>query len=98
MNASALQTADELNTLRHDSAHLPAQAVKELYPVTQVAIGLAIENRFYYDFVFAEPLSAALPLIEQRMPDIVVRGERVMAISKPLPAVPSSLNSIASGD
>lgn len=60
MNASIVKTADDLDTLRHDSAHLPAQAVKELYPVTQVAIGLAIENRFYYDFAFAEPLSAAL--------------------------------------
>ena len=61
---------------RHDSAHLLAQAVKELYPDTQVAIGPAIENGFYYDFAFAEPLSAdALPLIEQRMRAIVERAD-----------------------
>lgn len=76
MNASAVKTADDLDTLRHDTAHLLAQAVKELYPDTQVAIGPAIENGFYYDFAFAEPLSAdALPLIEQRMRDIVARAD-----------------------
>ena len=36
--------------LRHDTAHLMAEAVKELYPDTQVTIGTAIENGFYYDF------------------------------------------------
>ena len=76
MNASPIKTADELDTLRHDTAHLLAQAVKELYPDTQVAIGPAIENGFYYDFAFAEPLSAdALPLIEQRMRAIVERAD-----------------------
>ncbi|MBS4050937.1 MAG: threonine--tRNA ligase, partial [Methylomonas sp.] len=76
MNASVVKTDDHLDTLRHDTAHLLAQAVKELYPDTQVAIGPAIENGFYYDFAFAEPLSVdALQVIEQRMHDIVARAD-----------------------
>jgi len=76
MTFSATQTEDSLVTLRHDTAHLLAQAVKDLYPDTQVAIGPAIENGFYYDFAFAEPLSAdSLPLIEQRMRGIVKRTD-----------------------
>src|SRR5690606_14444289 len=41
--------------LRHDAAHVMAEAVKELYPDTQVTIGPAIENGFYYDFARSEP-------------------------------------------
>ena len=41
---------EALEILRHDAAHLMAQAVQELYPGTQVTIGPAIENGFYYDF------------------------------------------------
>ncbi|QPK61484.1 threonine--tRNA ligase [Methylomonas sp. LL1] len=78
MNALVVKTEDNLETLRHDTAHLLAQAVKELYPDTQVAIGPAIENGFYYDFAFAEPVSTdALPLIEQRMRDIVERADSI---------------------
>jgi threonyl-tRNA synthetase len=78
MNASVVKTEDNLETLRHDTAHLLAQAVKELYPDTQVAIGPAIENGLYYDFAFAEPVSTdALPLIEQRMRDIVDRADTI---------------------
>ncbi len=78
MTSSAAQTEDSLDTLRHDTAHLLAQAVKELYPDTEVAIGPAIENGFYYDFAFAEPLSAdSLLLIEQRMRDIVERADSI---------------------
>ncbi|MCQ8128004.1 threonine--tRNA ligase [Methylomonas rivi] len=78
MTSSADQTEDSLDTLRHDTAHLMAQAVKELYPDTQVAIGPAIENGFYYDFAFAEPLSVdALLVIEQRMRDIVERADPI---------------------
>ncbi|OAI15903.1 threonine--tRNA ligase [Methylomonas lenta] len=78
MNFPVVKTADDLDTLRHDSAHLLAQAVKELYPDTQVAIGPAIENGFYYDFAFVEPLSVdALQVIEQRMRDIVERADPI---------------------
>lgn len=68
----------DLETLRHDCAHLLAQAVKELYPAAQVAIGPAIEHGFYYDFAFPEPLTAdELPAIEQRMREIVNRREPI---------------------
>ena len=46
-----------LELLRHDAAHVMAQAVQELYPGTQVTIGPAIENGFYYDFARAEPFT-----------------------------------------
>ncbi|WP_036300189.1 threonine--tRNA ligase [Methylomarinum vadi] len=75
-NRSTLET--DLETLRHDCAHLLAQAVKELYPAVQVAIGPAIEHGFYYDFAFPEPLTAdELPAIEQRMREIVFRREPI---------------------
>jgi threonyl-tRNA synthetase len=57
---------------------LLAQAVKELYPAAQVAIGPAIEQGFYYDFAFPQPLTAdELPAIEQRMREIVGRREPI---------------------
>ncbi|BCX81995.1 hypothetical protein MIT9_P1577 [Methylomarinovum caldicuralii] len=75
-NRSTLET--DLETLRHDCAHLLAQAVKELYPAVQVAIGPAFEHGFYYDFAFPEPLTAdELPAIEQRMREIVFRREPI---------------------
>jgi threonyl-tRNA synthetase len=68
----------DLETLRHDCAHLLAQAVKELYPAAQVAIGPTIEHGFYYDFAFPQPLTAdELPEIEQRMREIVLRREPI---------------------
>ena len=51
--------ADALEVLRHDSAHLLAEAVKELYPDVQVTIGPAIEDGFYYDFARDEPFTPA---------------------------------------
>jgi len=70
--------ADGLELIRHDTAHLLAEAVKELFPETQVTIGPAIENGFYYDFSRATPFSTDdLATIEQRMKDIVARNERV---------------------
>jgi len=45
---------DGLEVIRHDTAHILAEAVKELYPETQITIGPAIENGFYYDFSRAE--------------------------------------------
>jgi len=63
-----------LELLRHDAAHVMAQAVQELYPGTQVTIGPAIENGFYYDFARDEPFTPEdLEAIEQRMHEIVKR-------------------------
>ena len=69
---------DALEVLRHDSAHLLAEAVKELYPDVQVTIGPAIEDGFYYDFARDEPFTPAdLEEIEARMTEIRARDERV---------------------
>ena len=56
---------DALYVLRHSSAHLLAEAVRRLYPGVKVAIGPPIENGFYYDFEFPEPISEDdLPRVE----------------------------------
>ena len=66
--------ADALDTLRHDVSHILAQAVQELFPGTQVTIGPAIEDGFYYDFARSEPFSLDdLGAIEARMREIVDR-------------------------
>ncbi|MPY70232.1 MAG: threonine--tRNA ligase [Alphaproteobacteria bacterium] len=63
---------DALELLRHDAAHVMAQAVQELYPGTQVTIGPAIEDGFYYDFARDEPFTPEdLARIEARMAEIV---------------------------
>jgi threonyl-tRNA synthetase len=65
---------EALELLRHDCAHVMAQAVQELYPGTQVTIGPAIESGFYYDFSRAEPFTPEdLEKIEARMHEIVGR-------------------------
>ncbi|MEE2761183.1 MAG: threonine--tRNA ligase [Pseudomonadota bacterium] len=65
---------DALELLRHDAAHVMAQAVQELFPGTQVTIGPAIENGFYYDFAREHPFSSDdFEAIEARMIDIVER-------------------------
>ena len=70
--------ADGLELLRHDAAHVMAEAVQELYPDTQVTIGPAIENGFYYDFARAEPFTPSdLETIEARMREIVARDEHI---------------------
>ena len=70
--------ADSIDLLRHDAAHVMAEAVLELFPETQVTIGPSIENGFYYDFyrevAFSEDDLAA---IEKRMHDIVDRDEAI---------------------
>jgi threonyl-tRNA synthetase len=64
--------------LRHDAAHALAEAVKELWPDTQVTIGPAIENGFYYDFSREEPFTEDdLQVIEARMKEIVDRDEAI---------------------
>jgi threonyl-tRNA synthetase len=63
-----------LELIRHDAAHVLAEAVQELYPGTQVTIGPVIENGFYYDFYRPEPFTLEdLPLIEKKMREIVAR-------------------------
>jgi threonyl-tRNA synthetase len=67
-----------LELLRHDAAHVLAEAVKELWPETQVTIGPAIEHGFYYDFARDEPFTSEdLETIEARMKEIVDRDEQV---------------------
>jgi len=78
----ALLTAKDeaiLATIRHDAAHVMAEAVLELYPETQVTIGPSIENGFYYDFHRETPFSEDdLAAIEARMHDIVDRDEPII--------------------
>ena len=67
---------EALELIRHDCAHVMAEAVQELFPGTQVTIGPAIENGFYYDFARDEPFTVAdLPKIEKRMQDIIQRNK-----------------------
>ncbi len=71
---SIVTTKDEdaLELLRHDCAHVLAQAVQDLFPGTQVTIGPSIENGFYYDFARDVPFTPDdLPKIEKRMAEIV---------------------------
>ncbi|GAB4354026.1 MAG: threonine--tRNA ligase [Kiloniellaceae bacterium] len=69
---------DSLELLRHDCAHVLAEAVQELYPGTQVTFGPAIENGFYYDFARSEPFTPDdLEVIEKRMHEIVERNEEI---------------------
>jgi threonyl-tRNA synthetase len=80
--AVALVTAKDeaaLALLRHDCAHVMAEAVLELFPETQVTIGPAIENGFYYDFHRATAFSEDdLAAIEKRMHEIVDRDEAIV--------------------
>ena len=63
---------DGLEVIRHSTAHLLAQAVKQLYPETQVTIGPVIEDGFYYDFARPEPFTEAdLAKIEKKMAELV---------------------------
>lgn len=80
-SAFAIVTAKDeeaLDLLRHDAAHIMAEAVQELYPDVQVTIGPSIENGFYYDFARAEPfVPEDLEKIEKRMGEIVDRNEEI---------------------
>jgi len=65
-----------LETIRHDTAHILAMAVQELFPGTQVTIGPVIENGFYYDFARKDPFTEDdLTMIENKMKEIVDRDE-----------------------
>jgi threonyl-tRNA synthetase len=68
---------DALELIRHDAAHILAEAVQELFPGTQVTIGPAIENGFYYDFARDTPFTPEdFPPIEAKMREIVTRASR----------------------
>ncbi len=70
---------DALDTIRHDTAHVLAEAVQELFPGTQVTIGPNVEDGFYYDFARAEPFSTDdFAAIEKRMAEIVDRDEKIV--------------------
>jgi threonyl-tRNA synthetase len=72
------ESPEALETIRHDVSHILAEAVQELFPGTQVTIGPAIEDGFYYDFAREEPFSLDdLAKIEQRMKEIVDRDEPI---------------------
>ncbi|MDA9619443.1 threonine--tRNA ligase [Alphaproteobacteria bacterium] len=80
-NVSLITKRDEeaLEIIRHDAAHILAEAVKELWPETQVTIGPAIENGFYYDFARKEPFTPEdLEIMETRMKEIVARDEDII--------------------
>jgi threonyl-tRNA synthetase len=72
------ESDEGVELLRHDAAHALAEAVKELWPDTQVTIGPAIENGFYYDFSREAPFTEDdLLVIEARMREIVDRDEAI---------------------
>lgn len=76
--------ADYQQVLRHSASHLLAQAVKRLYPGVQLAIGPAIDNGFYYDFLFEKPLSADdLGQIEEEMHKIAKEKLDIRRFSLP---------------
>jgi threonyl-tRNA synthetase len=65
-----------LELIRHDAAHVLAEAVQDLWPGTQVTIGPVIENGFYYDFARNEPfVPEDLPVIEKKMREIIARDK-----------------------
>ena len=71
-------SAEALEIIRHDAAHIMAEAVQELYPGTQVTFGPATETGFYYDFAREQPFTPEdLEKIEARMREIVKRDETI---------------------
>jgi len=80
----ALATTTDLETLRHSTAHLMAQAVCELFPGTKLAIGPPIEDGFYYDVDPPQPITGEdLPRIEERMREIAARDLPIERIELP---------------
>ena len=71
-----VESPEALDLIRHDAAHVMAEAVKELYPETQITIGPNIEDGFFYDFARESPFSPDdFAVIEKRMHEIVKRDE-----------------------
>ena len=76
INIIKINDGKVLDVIRHDCAHVMAEAVQELFPDTQVTIGPTIENGFYYDFAREKPFTSDdLPLIEKKMIEIIDRGD-----------------------
>jgi threonyl-tRNA synthetase len=78
-NVAFVTRRDEgaLEMIRHDAAHVLAEAVQELFPGTQVTIGPSIENGFYYDFARNDPFTPEdFPAIEAKMREIIARGAK----------------------
>ncbi|MEX2648119.1 MAG: threonine--tRNA ligase [Alphaproteobacteria bacterium] len=74
-----MKDAEALDLVRHDTAHVLAEAAKELYPDVQVTIGPVIQDGFYYDFARDQPFTPEdLAKLEQRMREIVARDEPVV--------------------
>src|SRR5262252_4603171 len=73
--------ADALELVRHDFAHLLAEAVQNLYPGTQITFGPATEDGFYYDFA---PAPGRGPFTEEDLPAIEEEMRRIIAADKPL--------------
>jgi threonyl-tRNA synthetase len=77
------EDARALELIRHDAAHVLAEAVQELFPGTQVTIGPVIENGFYYDFHRNEPFTPAdFPAIEKKMREIIARDKKFTKSTK----------------
>lgn len=71
-----IKDPEALTFLRHDTAHILAEAIKELYPSAQITIGPSIENGFYYDIAYENPISNTdLETIENKMREIIARNE-----------------------
>ena len=69
-----MSNAEHIEILRHDTAHIMAMAVQELFPETQVTIGPVIENGFFYDFARGNSFTDSdLEIIEKKMKEIVKR-------------------------
>src|SRR5215813_13162081 len=67
---------EALALIRHDAAHVLAEAVQNLWPGTQVTIGPVIDNGFYYDFARNQPFTPEdLPVIEKKMREIIARDK-----------------------
>jgi threonyl-tRNA synthetase len=80
----SIESAEGLDTLRHSTAHLMAQAVQSLFPGTQVTIGPTIENGFYYDFKRREAFSPEeLETIEKRMQELIKANLKIVREEMP---------------
>jgi threonyl-tRNA synthetase len=80
-----LDSPEGLDILRHDCSHVLAQAVMRLWPETKYSIGPTIENGFYYDFQFAQPVSDAdFPRIEEEMAKVVAENLPVARYELPV--------------
>ena len=76
---------DALHTMRHSAAHVPAQALSELYPGTKFGVGPVIDDGFFYDVLPPQPVTEAnLPVIEQKMREIVNRDDAFVRKEMPI--------------